>query len=679
MSEIQTLQDAFQCHQSGDVQGAERLYQKVLQFNPDNAQALHLYGILAQQVNQYEAGLNLVKKAIEFAPENPEFLNTLGVIYRSMKDLNSALDVFQKALTFNEHYEDAILNLGVTQLDLGLYFDAVASFRRWVNISSKNPNAYYHLALALHREEMFEEAIRSYERAINLKPDFENASLNLFLLLGKTKGLDQAIARAKEYLRSFRSYKIQNLLANFLQQAEKWQAALDEYAQLLDFGDIPADPYINMSACYKELGDYDSAKKNLTRTLEKFPTSYEARFNLGTLLLDCKDYQNARLELEKALELRKSAEVLLNLGNVYTKTHAYDKAEACFLELLERDPKDIKTLFSMAVLLHERLELNSAEEYLNEILLIDPNNADAHSSLGFIALQREDYPRGWQEYEWRWKSPQFTSRIRRFKSSEWTGENLHGKSIFIASEQGYGDVLQFLRFVPMLKQRGASRVIVEVQDSLHSLVCSYPKVDQWVIKGDSIPEHDCYCHLMSLAQKLEIDSHSLPPVLELELAWDETYRLETTTANKNVGLVWAGNPKQVNDHNRSMCLESLIPVLGLEPINFYSFQVGERENEITELGLENKIVNLAPRINDFKDTAFFANQMDLIITVCTSMSHLMGFLNKPSWTLLCYNPDWRWGLDREYSRWYPKSRLFRQTTPGDWSSVVERVKLELEK
>ena len=322
-------------------------------------------------------------------------------------------------------------------------------------------------------------------------------------------------------------------------------------------------------------------------------------------------------------------------------------------------------------------QLEEAVNAYGQALSLNPDYAEAHFSLAIILLLQGKLTAGWKEYEWRWDLIQKFQK-RDFKQSLWDGTSLKGKSILVHTEQGFGDAIQFIRYVDLLCDLDTT-VIVECHTALKPLFSSVDKIDQLVIKGEKTPDFDVHVPLLSLPYIFGTTLKNIPariPYFYPDPKADSTFLLGHNHKFK-VGIVWAGNPKHADDHNRSIDLKQFECLLDIGKCEFFSLQVGERREDIKQCGYHHIIKDLGKQFANFHHTALAILQLDLVISADTSVAHLAGALGKPIWTLLPFAPDWRWMLNRSDSPWYPSMTLFRQRKIGDWNSVFQQVKLEL--
>ncbi len=368
---------------------------------------------------------------------------------------------------------------------------------------------------------------------------------------------------------------------------------------------------------------------------------------------------------------------------------AYRPAPLTWINYQQEDIRGaVRTLhrFFMAIDLRSRgFYLDLGEKYFKarrihdalavykEAIAHNPHDAGFHNNLAICQLLLGNFSEGWPEYEWRLKIAEF-AHMKFAPIPFWKGEPLDQKGIAIMPEQGLGDTIHFVRYVPLLKATGAT-VILGCRKPLYKLLLGV--ADAIGIIGEPGFSYRVHCQvsLMSLPYLFGTTLETIPdqvPYLKIpvDAGQEAVSRITASSKNLRVGLVWQGAS------NRSLHLKQLIPLLGISEIQFFSLQKGQATNEIESIR-EGKIVNLDPYLPDFVDTAAAIQALDLVIAIDTSVAHLAGALAKRVWTLIPFVPDWRWMLNREDSPWYPTMRLFRQPAPGDWASIIRRVSEEL--
>ena len=291
---------------------------------------------------------------------------------------------------------------------------------------------------------------------------------------------------------------------------------------------------------------------------------------------------------------------------------------------------------------------------------------------------------GWQGYEWRWKNEELSSykSKRTFAQPLWVGaESLKDKTILLYAEQGLGDTIQFCRYAPLVRELGA-KVILEVQRPLVKLLKNLEGVNKIIAEGDALPAFDYQCPLLSLPLAFKTELQNIPSVSNpIGSNGDKVTKWQVKLGEKinpRVGLVWSGSTMHKNDHNRSLTLSKLLPYLNPN-VQYVCLQKEMRDVDKELLGQHIEIKYFGYALEDFTDTAALCKLMDVVISVDTSVAHLAGTLGKPTWVLLPFSPDWRWLLDRDDNPWYQSVILYRQEKMGDWNSILEKVKSDLER
>jgi hypothetical protein len=327
-------------------------------------------------------------------------------------------------------------------------------------------------------------------------------------------------------------------------------------------------------------------------------------------------------------------------------------------------------------------DLENAMACCRRAIALDQSHVRAHANLGLLLLSTGDFEHGWRENEWRLALPKGKSQCSRPLPS---GASAAGQTILLRAEQGFGDTIQFLRYLPLVRERLQARsVILECPSALARLVLQSDSWDAEIVvaqNGAPYPlasfDHDIPLFSLPVAMErfepLAMTKPYLWAASELRNRWAS--RLDRTSTWR-VGVAWAGSPNHNRDRQRSIKLEKWRPILSAAGVTFYSLQLGQDATQAQEFRGSGPI-DLTGHITDFADTAALLAELDLVVCVDTSIAHLAGAMSKPVWTLLPFVPDWRWGLEREDTPWYPTMRLFRQPKAGDWDSVIQRVAAEL--
>lgn len=368
------------------------------------------------------------------------------------------------------------------------------------------------------------------------------------------------------------------------------------------------------------------------------------------------------------------ASVFYNHGCLYQCTHELEKAEAAFKRALTLHPHMVEAYNNLGNTLRELGRYQEAQSYLEKAIALDPHYPRAHLNLGITLLTQGALPQGWLGYEWRHQV--YTTRPD-FPQPLWEGAHHPTESLLISAEQGFGDTLQFIRYLPQVKKY-FQHVFLQVQTPLWRLLASNKVAHCVLAWGQGRPAFHRHITLPSLPALFKTTFHNLPPPYPLRAPADPT-PLEIQTAGKKprIGFVWRGNPDHPNDHNRSIPLHHFIALAQQCPGVFYSFQGEKGKESLTQWPKNLPLYDLSPYMMDFAATAALVLSMDVILTADTAMAHLAASLGKPVFTLLPYVPDWRWLTQGSATPWYPTMTLLRQPAPSQWAPVFAQLAKKL--
>ena len=410
--------------------------------------------------------------------------------------------------------------------------------------------------------------------------------------------------------------------------------------------------------------------ERITRLAPDFAPAWT---NLGVALRALYRYEAAVACLSRAVSLSpEDAAAHSNLANALRSVGRLDQAAACHRTALELSPDSAGTHYNLALVLRDSGDIAAAMRLFERAVELGYRSSDLYWDRALAYLTDGDLTRGFAEYEWRWRLPEVTARS--LPGSPWKGESLTGRTLFVYAEQGFGDTIQFARYVPMIAGQ-AGRVVFECQPQLLRLLSGSENFAdvELIQQGEQVPKFDFHVALLTLPHHVGTTLTTIPadnPYFSFPSAVDD---LPARRADLRVGLAWTGKPTHRNDRNRSLTLAQLAPLLQLPHVHFVSLQAGTAAREIAALGYGSVIENLAPALKDFADTASAIHEVDLVISIDSAVAHLAGALGRPVWTLIPYVPDWRWMLQRDDSPWYPTMHLMRQRAPGDWADLLQRV------
>lgn len=546
---------------------------------------------------------------LEKHPNHGPTYDALGVLAMDTQSAGEAIDLITNAIRLDGPRPEYCAHLGEAFARLGDYRSASACLGQALVSQPQNIELRWAYANLLHLEGRTEEAALNYELLVAQKPRHAEAWFNL--------GVSRALLRQPEEAR--RAYE----------QAVAIQPGYAEAWNNLALLDVAA-------------GNLTGAEAHYRRALLVKPDYRDALYNFAVLLQEQERLQEAVTMNERLVSIDPSfSEAHNNLGNCYLKQNRLAEAQNQYLETLA----------------------------------IHASHREAPMNLGLASLLMGDFARGWVGYEhrlaqrdierWEWKIPRWDGKIRA------------GESILVHAEQGFGDTIHFARYLPLLAAGGMT-VHLYCQPAIAPLLEGLRGITRCVTDLENLEVVDWQVPFPSLPYCFRTTLETIPagvPYLSVGEAqrsnWKRLYA-ELPEAKRRVGLVWQGNPNHRNDHNRSLPVHLLHPLLDVTGVQFLSLQKGVDRNRVPQ-----GVFDLAPLMVNFAETAAAVEGLDLVIAVDTAVAHLAGALGKPVWTLLPYAPDWRWLLYRDDSPWYPTMKLFRQPIAGDWSSVLLEVKRAL--
>jgi tetratricopeptide (TPR) repeat protein len=564
--------------------------------------------------------------------------------------LAEAEALYRRILAADPRHAEALHYLGMMACQVGRGEVGVTLIRMAIASKPDYPEAHFNLGNALKDCGHLDEAIAAWQEAIVHRPEYPEAHSNLCIALTDKGRLEEAVEAGQRAVALRPNYPQAHYnLGNALQEKGRIDDAIEAYRQAIALSaNFPA-AHNNLGIVLKERGRLDEAVAAYRQAIVRKPDFPDAHNNLGIALRD-------KGRLEEAID-------------------AYRKAVALMPDFPEAHN-------NLGNALKDTGDMEAAIAASRQAITLKPDFAEAHFNLGTMLLVQGNFIDGWREYEWRWRSRDFIPSQRGFTQPEWDGRPLEGRTLLLHSEQGFGDALQFIRYLPLVARRGA-RVFVECQEALQRLVQTMSADSTVVARGRPLPPFDVHCPLLSLPRLFATDLASIPrdvPYLHADAAeagvWRE--RLADASASLKVGLVWAGRPTHANDRNRTMKLAGFAPLARIPGVRFVSLQKGDAAAEAKSPPEGMELSDPTEELHDFADTAALVAALDLVIAVDTSVVHLAGALGKPVWVLLPFAPDFRWLLGRSDSPWYPTIRLFRQQRAGEWDHVIAEVRSQLE-
>jgi len=597
------------------------------------------------------------------------------------KDVDLAIAIVGKLESAYPNHHLIHRTLGILKLQKLEDKEAADILLQCTILDPKDALSRKYYGAALLRVAKHDEGIEQLKLAETGLPG--DAELNYFAAQGHTsKGkLPDALSEIRKALaKKPDDPNYLHSLAVILARSNREKAALPALYQALDTSPNAWNIRLTLAHLLMKIGRAKEAISHYGEVLQDAPEKLEAMTNLGIAYMVTDDITAAEEQFKKLIKLYpKDSEPYQNLANLYSKMNRYEEAIKNYETALELQPAFPNALVNYSVTLRKVNRVEETIGLLNKAIEHRPELPEAHWNLSLSHLLLGDLENGFEKYEWRWKGAVKELTPRKLPGSIWDGkESLTGKTVFIHSEQGLGDHIQYLRFFPLLGQMGA-KVIAEFPEPLLDFAKKFSTSINWIKRGaHKFPKYDIYCPMMSLPHRLGINLQNLTGAesyknIEIPSTRIHHFKKKIADNNKlNVGLVWAGNPKHHNDQNRSMGIDALGESILKLPANYISL-MKEISAETKSLMDSFDIQDFHEELEDFMDTSALVKNMDLVITVDTSVAHLAAALGKKVWILIPYAPDWRWLLKGDASPWYPNVTLFRQPKPHDWMGALTKV------
>lgn len=715
----EVFQQAMEQHQQGNFSQAEALYRQILQHEPSHPDALHFLGVMAYQLGNYPAAIQLINQALAsspsaamysnlalvfqaqgdfeqliktyrqalllensaaihcslanvlaqqgnlqaavtsyqaalaLSPDDFQIYDSLGNVFVGLGNVEAAIDCYRRVISLKPDYGIVHNNLANLLKEQGKLDEALASYHQALTLMPTYARGYHNLAVTLYAQGKLTQAIANYQKSISLEPNYESY-YNLGCIFQDQEKLDEAASCFQQsiVLKADFSLGYHNL-AVVLQKQEKFDAAIEHYEKAIALNPERSTLYGDLAGAFYEAGNFVKAAENYAIALSLSPNDANHHYNLGKLLKAEGKFDDAIQHCQKAIALKPDFMKSYNeLGITWQEKGCYQVAIAVLRQALAYDLR---------------------------------NDAGFNFNLGLMLLSCGQFEEGWQYAEYRYddsiKSFHFIPPKVLFP--QWQGESIAGKSILLWYEQGFGDEIQFCRYVSVLKKMGASYITLACKKPLKPLFETLIGVDRLLVSDEEteIQHHDYWTFLLSLPLHCKTTLESIPvsaQYLTAEPVRVDYWKNKLPKAKMRIGLVWKGSSGHLNDANRSLPhLDKFLPLWTVPDCAFVSLQKGQGEDEVLSLPETCHITHLGSDIQDFADTAAIVSQLDLIICVDTSIAHLAGALGKPVWILLPFIADWRWIINRIDTPWYPKTRLFRQSQRGQWQNVIEQLSSRL--
>lgn len=628
------------CYTQGDLRRAERAYRDALEQWPQFAEASANLGLIYLDQGRYAEAEALFRTVVAAQPEAHIAYYNLSNALLAQHRLEAAEQALLRVIELQPALPEAHNALGNLRMIRCDYTLAQHAFQQAIALNSRFPAPYNNLANCLSRESRYKEAENLLKIAITLNPTYAEAHSNLGSLWTQQKRYSDA----------------ERHLQQAVQIAPRFAGAWN-----------------NLGILYQALQRLPEAENAYRCAVSLAPNDFEFNNNLGGLMLAIGDNLAAEAPLRTAVALQPDkADTCARLGLALVRSERVVEGEVLLRQALQQHPDAAMVHYLYGSALAFQGNHVEAEAHYRRALELGQDEPGYHLALGMALLHRAEFAMGWKEYEWRGDPTARSGLI----SSRWQGEPFHGRSLLVLAEQGLGDMIQFVRYLPKLKEAGAGRVVVQCYPELYTLFAGIEGVDARILVSQTAESVACDLHvpMLSLPGLFRTDLKTIParipylrPSAQKTDFWYE--RLAPQNGLK-IGIVWAGSTDFKHDRHRSCRLEQFVPLFTCPGTVWYSLQKGTPQAQIAQIPAASSLVDLSGELHDFEDTAAVILNLDLVITVDTSVAHLAGACGRPVWTLLPFSADWRWMDARPDSPWYPTMRLFRQQELNNWSSVV---------
>ena len=467
---------------------------------------------------------------------------------------------------------------------------------------------------------------------------------------------------------------ILNSYGVLLSQIGKTKAAIENLTKAASLAPQNLNIHLNLFQSLSVIDRVPELESTLRTLVDLSPNDAFLLSQLGEVLVRQDLTAEAELYFFRAVEVNpKTLSAWNGLGNILERRGEFANAEKCYLKSIAIDPTRPEVFYNLGNVLRQQNKLIDSINALKTAIELNPDFILAHVHLAFSLFMNSEFLPAWQEYEWRWKIPNFPTPDRLFAQPKWQGEELYGQKILVHSEQGFGDTIQFARFINILAKKGGT-VIIECQPELEELLNSAPGVTETLARGDRLPEFDVHVPLLSIPGILTLGKNDIPnntPSLQAPAKKRKYWSGQLRPGKKlKIGITWQTSAEQLSTSFKSCPLQAYEPLLKIGQVDWISLQ--KLFPEINQPIAAN-LKNISGGLHNFADTAAVISELDLVISMDTAVAHLAGALGKPVWLLLSTAGDWRWLKNCSDSPWYPNMKIFRQTEFNDWDGLIRRV------
>ncbi|WP_458097457.1 tetratricopeptide repeat protein [Roseomonas sp. WA12] len=665
---------ALGMHRAGRLAEAEPIYRAVLEAEPGHFGALHLLGLLRAMAGDPAGAVPFLRRAIAADPRHGFVHSNLGNALVELGHAEEGLAAFDMAVALNPQLVEARVGRANALFALSRLTECLAAHESARAMGADMPELHNNRGNVLRALKCPEEALAAYDAALARNPVYAAAHSNRATALTDLGQHVEALASIGIAL-MFRAddpgfLTTQGIILRDLQRPEE---ALESFDRALVLAPHLADAHASRTAALCDLGRHEEALASADTALALSETASAHRNRAAALALlgrhaDAEAADRAALNTDPA-----SGEAWNGRGNALVELGRFEQALDCFARAEELHPGNRSIPYNCGNALRGLGRHGEAIAAFREATAIDPDYADAHWNESLSRLALGDFKAGFAGYEWRW-GRKGRPNHRHVGTPAWKGEPLEGRTLLIHAEQGLGDTIQMMRYLPLLEARGG-RLLLEVQRPLLPLFAALPGIATLIPSGEAAPPHDLQCPSLSLPHFLGTTLDSIPPPIPFPAVGPEriaAWELNLPRHAFRLGLVCSGNPAHAGDRHRSVPLALFAPLIAAGTEAFL-LQTELRAADAETLDTLPGLTDLRPRLTSFTETAAALHAMDALVCVDTSVAHLAGTIGRPVHLLLPPLPDWRWMLHRTDTPWYPTMRLHRRAREEGWDAVISRV------
>ncbi len=673
------LKKALEFHASGNLGEAAKIYKDLLRKKENDPEVLHLLGTVLVEAGLAKQAIPILNKAITFGGPSWGTLYNYGLALSALGKLVEASRAFKNAVEANPDCQDCWFNLGRTYQLLQNYNEAIKVFKRARKLKVDDPRICLALGNIYFVKGKFDEAIIEFEGALKLDVSNNEAQNNLGIALRK----NGEWSRAKTMFQTMLKTSPTNLAAHNnlgLVQVDLGNLAdaKRHYLNALKYEPSYLEVSLNLADLYLREAKFKESQSTIEQAIKFRPDNSELNTKLAIIFQKQGRLKDGLVILSKLKDKTKNSEqVKLAEANILRDLGDFDQAHSIISEQIRTNGETPERLANLALVQQHRGSPDKAINLLKNALKIEPDNWVLRINLFHNLFLNGCFSEAWKEFEWRLEEPRLKLKLEKLPGTLIQNHSFQNKRLLIVCEQGIGDTFQFLRMLePLLEV--TKKISILVPPRLERFIKGSLKSVEVCSRENELSDFDFLIPIMSIPHRLQIcEPFFEKPYLHAEKRLKTNWVDRFSNPSPKVGLAWSGNPQFESDYLRSTSAENFSNLINLREITFVVLQKGNNENEFMR---GKNLIDITSDIDiqdGFIDTVSIIENLDLVISVDSAIAHLAGSLGKPTWLLLNYVPDWRWGLGGENTDWYPSMRIFRQEKPGDWSGLLKTVRAHL--